>query len=102
MKLPGSDFFKRLPLKRITIQQSGISGRTNPPGMSAGKILDELGLKGKRRGGAMISPVHANFIVNDGGASPRDVYYLICYAEEKLFEKLGFALQREVKIYGEF
>ena len=99
---------ERLERAALALRKNQPKGRSagcvfkNPPGMSAGKILDELGLKGKRRGGAMISPVHANFIVNDGGASPRDVYYLICYAEEKLFEKLGFALQREVKIYGEF
>lgn len=74
----------------------------NPPGISIGKIMDRLGLKGKRHGAAMISPKHANFIVNEGGATAGDVYYLICYAEEKLYKELGFMPRREVKIYGEF
>ena len=74
----------------------------NPPGISIGKIMDRLGLKGKRHGAAMISPKHANFIVNEGGATAGDVYYLICKAEEKLNKELGFMPRREVKIYGEF
>lgn len=74
----------------------------NPPSGSIGKMLDELGLKGKRSGGAIISPVHANFIINQGNATPYDVYSLIVTAEEAIEKAFGFKPEREIKIYGDF
>ena len=49
----------------------------NPPTIPAGKLIDELGLKGTRVGAAVVSDVHGNFIVNEGGATARDVIALI-------------------------
>ncbi len=74
----------------------------NPPGLSMGKIIDQLGLKGQRIGGAKISEKHANFIVNDCGASSADVYELINLIEQKTESAFGFIPEREIKIYGDF
>lgn len=74
----------------------------NPPGASAGAIIDRLGLKGKKMGGAVVSPEHASFIINDGTAVPRDVYELILFIENEVYRRTGIMLRREIKIYGEF
>ena len=74
----------------------------NPPGLSMGKIIDQLGLKGQRIGGAKISEKHANFIVNDCGASSADVYELINLIEQKTESAFGFIPEREIKIFGDF
>ena len=57
----------------------------NPPGDFAGRLIEEAGLKGERIGGAMISPKHANFIVNVGGASAGDILALMELARERVF-----------------
>jgi len=74
----------------------------NPPGDSAGRIIDWLGLKGKRVGGAQVSPVHANFIVNTGNATASDIYNLIKLVRGKVFEKTRIALSLEVVTVGKF
>ncbi|OQX89512.1 MAG: UDP-N-acetylenolpyruvoylglucosamine reductase [candidate division Zixibacteria bacterium 4484_93] len=74
----------------------------NPPGDSAGRIIDWLGLKGKRVGGAQVSPVHANFIVNTGNATASDIYNLIKLVRSKVFEKTRIALSLEVVTVGKF
>lgn len=72
----------------------------NPEGGSAAKMIDELGLKGVRRGGAQISEKHANFIVNTGGASASDVLDLIELARNKVKEAYGEELVTEVRFLG--
>ena len=72
----------------------------NPPGQRAGRLIDLAGLKGARAGGAEISSVHANFIVNTGGARAADVLELIDRAERAIAEASGIALEREVRIVG--
>lgn len=73
----------------------------NPPGIPAGRLIEELGLKGTRRGAAMISPLHANFIVNMGGARARDVIGLIDYVRSRAWQERGIQLELEVSIIGE-
>ncbi len=73
----------------------------NPKSIPAGKLIDELGLKGTRRGGAMISPVHGNFIVNEGGATAKDVLDLIQFVKETAKARRGIELETEVEILGE-
>ncbi|HVY70734.1 MAG TPA: UDP-N-acetylmuramate dehydrogenase [Verrucomicrobiae bacterium] len=73
----------------------------NPTTVPAGKLIDELGLKGTRVGGAMVSPVHGNFIVNDGGATAKDVLALIELVRERARATRGIELQTEVEILGE-
>lgn len=72
----------------------------NPEGASAGALIEQVGLKGAVRGGAQISEVHANFIVNKGGASARDVKGLIDLVQAKVSETYGIELQPEVRFLG--
>lgn len=72
----------------------------NPEGHSAAKMIDELGLKGTQVGGAQISPKHANFIVNTGGAKAADVVALIELAKDKVEQGYGIELTPEVKFLG--
>jgi UDP-N-acetylenolpyruvoylglucosamine reductase len=73
----------------------------NCPTISTGKLVQELGLKGTRVGGAVISDVHGNFIVNDGNATARDVLALIDSVKDAARQKRGIELQTEVQIVGE-
>lgn len=73
----------------------------NPYGLSAGKLIDEAGLKGLRCGDAFVSSEHANFIINNGRNS-NDVYRLISTVKQKVFEIFGVLLEEEVVYIGEF
>lgn len=73
----------------------------NPPGDFAGRLIEAAGLKGARVGGAMISELHANFIVNLGGASAADVLALIEKARAAVQARSHVALQTEVHVVGE-
>lgn len=70
----------------------------NPPGEHAGRLIEACGLKGTRRGGAVISPLHANFIINEGGATFEDILWLINLCRQCVQEKFGLELHEEVKI----
>jgi UDP-N-acetylmuramate dehydrogenase len=72
----------------------------NPPGDFAGRLIEAAGLKGRRVGGAEISDLHANFIVNRGGASAADVLALIELAREQVRARTGVSLEPEVRIVG--
>jgi UDP-N-acetylenolpyruvoylglucosamine reductase len=73
----------------------------NPEKIPAGKLIDELGLKTTRVGGAMVSVEHGNFIVNDGKATARDVLELISILKAKAKAERGIELHTEVEIIGE-
>jgi len=73
----------------------------NTPTVPAGKLVEELGLKGTRIGGAMISNEHGNFIVNDGKGTAKDVLGLIEMVRKLAREKRGIQLETEVEIVGE-
>lgn len=64
----------------------------------AGRLIDMLGLKGSKKGSAQISDVHANFIVNLGGATAADVKYLVELVKEKVYNAYGIALEEEVHV----
>lgn len=72
----------------------------NPPGDHAGRLLEAAGLKGRRVGGAEISPLHANFIANVGGACAGDVLELIEQAQAAVREASGVRLVPEVRVIG--
>lgn len=74
----------------------------NPPGNFAGRLLESVGLKGERRGGAAFSGQHANFIVNLGGARAEEVRALIELARTRVMESTGVALEPEVRFIGEW
>lgn len=71
-------------------------------GVGAGRLIDEAGLKGFRWGGAQISPLHANIIVNRGSASARDVRELIGIAQRAVEARSGYRLRTEIGFIGEF
>lgn len=72
----------------------------NPPTVPAGQLIEELGLKGARVGGAVVSDVHGNFIVNDGNATAQDVLDLIEVIRERARRARGLELETEVEIVG--
>ena len=69
--------------------------------LHAAKLIEEAGLKDVRVGGARISPKHANWIVNEGGATARDVLALIGLMKDKVKEKFGVTMETEVRVVGE-
>jgi UDP-N-acetylmuramate dehydrogenase len=74
----------------------------NPPGDFAGRLIESAGLKGHRIGEAEISPVHANFFVNRGGAQAKDVAELLLLARRKVEELSGVRLELEIELIGEW
>lgn len=72
----------------------------NPPGEHAGRLIDQCGLKGTRVAGAVVSEKHANFIVNEGGASAADIEALIELVGERVFEATGIRMEPEVRVVG--
>ena len=94
---------RELQLQRVRSQPAGRNAGCvfkNPPGGHAGRLIDELGLKGTRRGGAVVSEKHANFVVNEGGASARDVLELLELVRERVAREAGVELELEVKVWG--
>jgi UDP-N-acetylenolpyruvoylglucosamine reductase len=72
----------------------------NPPGASAGRMIDELGLKGQRVGDARVSDRHANFFVNAGQASAADMLALIANVRERVQQAYGVTLENEVVVWN--
>ena len=68
----------------------------DPPAPSAWRLVDSAGMRGEVRGGAQVSPKHANFIVNEGGATSADVHRLIEEVATRVFELFEVRLQREI------
>ena len=74
----------------------------NPPGESAGRLIESAGLKGTRLGGARISEIHANFIVNEGNARAEDVLGLVRKVQMTVRDTHGIELTPEIKLLGTF
>ena len=74
----------------------------NPPGDSAGRLIDRAGLKGLSVGGARVSTVHANFIEAGPDATSSDVYALIGEVQRRLLDESGVSLEPEVRFVGDF
>lgn len=72
----------------------------NPPGQAAGALIDQAGLKGFQAGKAQVSPKHANFIVNLGGATAADVQSVIMHVRGEVKRRFGVDLETEVKLMG--
>jgi len=73
----------------------------NPPGDSAGRLIEAAGLKGRRVGGAQVSPKHANFILNLGGATADDVLALVAEMRDGVRQQFGIELEPEIRIVGQ-
>jgi len=90
--------------KRRTSQPVGASAGCafkNPEVCGAGKLIDDLGLKGRSVGKAIVSDIHGNFIVNSGGATAREVLDLVAEIQEIAQRERGVQLEMEVKVIGE-
>ena len=74
----------------------------NPPGDHAGRLIESVGLKGWRSGGACLSERHANFIVNEGDATATDVMHCIRTAWERVRDQAGVTLVPEVRVLGDW
>ena len=92
-------------VKRRNSQPAGASmGSTfkNPQGDFAGRLIEAAGLKGLKIGGVEISPVHANFLVNDGSASAEDYHQLISFVQKTVKDKFSVELELEIELLGEW
>jgi UDP-N-acetylmuramate dehydrogenase len=74
----------------------------NPPGQHAGRLIEAVGMKGQRHGGAMVAEEHANFIVNVGGATAADVRALMVEAARRVWEAKSVRLEPEIKLVGDW
>lgn len=72
----------------------------NPPGDSAGRLVQAAGLKGLREGHAVVSSLHGNFIINEGGATADDVRKLIGRVQDEVKKRFGAQLETEVEMVG--
>lgn len=95
------EFLTRRSVSQPTGESSCGSVFRNPDGDFAARLIDNCGLKGMRIGTARISEKHANFIINDGGASAADIEELISHVQTTVMEKTGIQLNLEVRIIGE-
>ena len=95
---------ERVQEKRRATQPLGIPSAgcwfLNPEGDSAGRLIDEAGMKGERIGGAEVSEVHANFLVNRGKAKPEDFLALAAHVKHTVHDMFGVVLEEEVRIVG--
>jgi UDP-N-acetylmuramate dehydrogenase len=74
----------------------------NPEKANAGELIESCGLRNERINGAVVSDKHANFILNDGGASSADIYALVQLVREAVLQKIGTELVPEIEFIGEF
>lgn len=96
-----ADYTKRRREKQPLSYPSAGSTFKRPQGYFAGTLIDNAGLKGYRCGGAMISELHAGFVINCGGATAEDVKNVIEYAQKTVYEKFGVRLEPEVRMLGD-
>ena len=98
------DIKQRLKQKKMTqplaLASAGCVWK-NPPGEVAGRLVEKVGLKGKRLNGAEISAKHANFIVNRGGATAHDIKALMEMTRERVQNQFGLLLEPEIRTLGE-
>jgi len=96
-----ADLAKRRATQPLTEPTFGSTFR-NPPGDHAGRLIEAVRLKGHAIGGAMWSTLHANWVVNRGGARAADVLGLVNLARSRVKEAFGLVLEPEVRLAGEF
>lgn len=94
------DHYKRRRLEKQPQGKCCGSVFKNPEGDHAGRLIESCGLKGTRHGGAQISPMHANFIMNEDNATAEDILWLIALAKRTVKEQHGIELEEEVRLIG--
>ncbi|HEX9017319.1 MAG TPA: UDP-N-acetylmuramate dehydrogenase [Chloroflexota bacterium] len=86
-------------------QPTGLSAGSvfkNPPGDYAGRLSEAAGMKGKRVGGAQVSPVHGNFFINTGNATASDIYRLMRLVQDEVWKKSSVWLEPELELLGDW
>ena len=96
------DFTRRRKEKQPLEYPSAGSTFKRPEGAFAGQLIEEAGLRGYRIGGAAVSEKHCGFLINQDQATADDIYRLIGYVQEKVFEHSGIRLEPEVRMLGQF
>lgn len=91
-----------MPNAGSTFKRFDVGAAETPQQIAPGYYIEQTGLKGYRIGGAEVSQVHANFIVNAGGATASDIKALSEYVQKKVADKFNIHLQREIILLGEF
>ncbi len=94
---------QRIQAQRRATQPPGASMGSmfkNPPHDAAGRLIDAAGLKGLRRGDAEISPLHANFFLNRGRATARQVWELLVFTRREVYRRWGVLLEPEIQLLG--
>jgi UDP-N-acetylmuramate dehydrogenase len=94
------DHYKRRRLEKQPQGKCCGSVFKNPEGDHAGRLIESCGLKGTRHGGAQISPMHANFFMNEDNATAADILWLIDLAKRTVKEQHGIDLEEEVRLIG--
>ena len=89
------EMFKQMRANQPNDPSAG-SAFKNPPGDYAGRLIEAVGLKGRRLGGMAFSDKHANFLVNLGGGTFGEAAALLATAQERVYERFGIALEREI------
>lgn len=95
-------YFAERKKKQPLLYRSAGSVFKNPPGDFAGRLIEEAGLKGYRIGDAVVSEIHANFIVNLGNATATEIYNLIKKIQQEVYDKFKVTLEPEIVFLGEF
>ena len=96
------EFRQRRRLSQPISSLSAGSVFRNPEGAHAASLIEEAGCKGLREGDAVVSEIHANFIVNEGNAKAQDIYQLMMLVREKVHHKFGLVLEPEIQMVGKF
>ena len=91
-----------MPNAGSTFKRLSAGAADTPTQIAPGYYIEQAGLKGYRIGGAEVSTVHANFIVNAGGATAGDIKQLSEFVQQKVAEKFGIQLKREIILLGKF
>ena len=92
------NFFEKKSKQPVTAWSAGCTFRNPAPGVAAGKLLEQAGFRGRRLGGMAFSPMHANFLVHEGGGSAEAALTLLSEAREAVLERFGYELEPEVRI----
>lgn len=92
------NFFEKKSKQPVTAWSAGCAFRNPAPGVAAGWLLEQAGFRGRRLGGMAFSPMHANFLVHEGGGSAEAALALLAEAREAVFRRFGHELTPEVRI----
>ena len=92
------NFFEKKSKQPVTAWSAGCAFRNPAPGVAAGRLLELAGFRGRRLGGMAFSPMHANFLVHEGGGSAEAALALLSEARETVRQRFGYELEPEVRI----